>query len=101
WGGGVRACGGRGVTRGFVPPTEMGFQAAIESYNGWWQARVWLRFRHASVADLCDRSGRHVTALRQQRRARIEAAPGRRPFPTGGEFDLQAAPQGRGIYPRR
>jgi transposase len=97
----IRACLSLGVAPVFVPPTEMGFQAAIESYNGWWQARVWLRFRHASVADLGDRSGRHVTALRQQRRARIEAAPGRRPFPTGWKLDLQATPQGRLIYLRR
>jgi hypothetical protein len=97
----IRACLSLGVTPVFVPPTEMGFQAAIESYNGWWQARVWLRFRHASVADLCDRSGRHVVALRQQRQIRIEAAPGRRPFPPGWRLDLQAAPQGRLIYLRR
>ena len=97
----VRACLSLGVTPVFVPPTEMGFQAAVESYNGWWQARVWLRFRHASVADLRDRSGRYVTALRQHRRARIEAAPERRPFPTGWKLDLQATPQGRVIYLRR
>jgi putative transposase len=97
----IRTCLSLGVTPVFVPPTEMGFQAAIESYNGWWQARVWLRFRHASVAELCDRSGRHVTALRQHRRARIEAAPERRPFPSGWKLDLQAAPQGRLIYLRR
>ncbi len=97
----IRACLSLGVTPVFVPPTEMGFQAAIESYNGWWQARVWLRFRHASVADLCDRSGRYVTALRQHRRARIEAAPERRPFPTGWKLDLQATPQGQVIYLRR
>jgi putative transposase len=97
----IRACLSLGVTPVFVPPTEMGFQAAIESYNGWWQARVWLRFRHASVAELCDRSGRHVTALRQHRRARIEAAPERRPFPTEWKLDLQATPQGRLIYLRR
>lgn len=97
----IRACLRLGVTPVFVPPTEMGFQAAIESDNGWWQARVWLRFRHASVADLCDRSGRHVRALRQHRRARIEVAPERRPFPPGWKLDLQATPQGRLIYLRR
>jgi putative transposase len=97
----IRACLGLGVTPVFVPPREMGFQAAIESYNGWWQARVWLRFHHASVADLRDRSGRHVTALRRHRLARIEAAPQRRPFPAGWKLDLQATPQGRLIYLRR
>ena len=97
----IRACLSLDVTPVFVPLTEMGFQAAIESYNGWWQARVWLRFRHASVADLCDRSGRHVTALRRHRRARLEASPERRPFPAGWKLNLQAMPQGRLIYLRR
>jgi transposase-like protein len=97
----IRACLSLGVTPVFVPPREMGFQAAIESYNGWWQARVWLRFQHASVADLCDRSGRYVTALRRHRLARIEAAPERRRFPAGWQLDLQATPQGRLIYLRR
>ena len=97
----IRACLSLDVTPVFVPLAEMGFQAAIESYNGWWQARVWLRFRHASVADLCDRSGRHVTALRRHRRARLEAAPERRPFPAGWKLNLQAMPQGRLIYLRR
>jgi putative transposase len=97
----IRVCLSLGVTPVFVPPREMGFQAAIESYNGWWQAWVWLRFHHASVADLCDRSGRHVTALRRHRLARIEAAPERRSFPAGWKLDLQATPQGRLIYLRR
>jgi transposase len=97
----VRACLSLGVTPVFVPPREMGFQAAIESYNGWWQGRVWLRFQHASVADLCDRSGRHVTALRRHRLARVEAAPERRPLLVGWKLALQAKPQGRLIYLRR
>jgi hypothetical protein len=97
----IRTCLSLSVTPVYVPPREMGFQAAIEGYNGWWQARVWLRFQHASVADLCNRSGRHVTALRRHRLARVEAAPQRRPFPAGWQLDLQAKPQGRLIYPRR
>jgi hypothetical protein len=97
----IRACLGLGVTPVFVPPREMGFQAAIESYNGWWQSRVWLRFQHASVAKLCDRSGRHVTALRRHRAARLEAAPERGRFPARWQLDLQAKPQGRLIYLRR
>ena len=97
----IRVCLSLGVTPVFVPPREMGFRAAIESYNGWWQSRVWLRFHHASVAELGDRSQRHVAALRQQRLARIEAAPQRRAFPVGWKLDLQARPQGRLIYLRR
>jgi transposase-like protein len=97
----IRVCLSLGVTPVFVPPREMGFQAAIESYNGWWQARVWLRFPHASVAGLCDRSGRHVTALRRHRLTRIEAAPERRSFPVEWKLDLQAKPEGRLVYLRR
>ncbi|MHB1426379.1 MAG: hypothetical protein ACYC3I_24720 [Gemmataceae bacterium] len=97
----IRVCLSLKVTPVFVPPREMGFQAAIESYNGWWQSRVWLRFHHASVTELCDRSQRHVTALRQHRLARIEAAPDRRAFPVGWKLDLQAHPPGRLIYLRR
>jgi transposase-like protein len=97
----IRACLRLGVIPVFVPPGEMGFQAAIESYNGWWQSRVWVRFQHASVQELCDRSGRHVTALRRHRAARLEAAPQRRRFPVRWQLDLQAKPRGQLIYLRR
>jgi hypothetical protein len=73
----------------------------IESYNGWWQARVWSRFAHAGLEDLRRRSDRHVQALRRQRVARIEAAPDRRAFPTGWQLDLKKRPQGRVVYLRR
>jgi hypothetical protein len=97
----IRTCLSLGVVPVFVPPNEMGFQAAIESYNGWWQAKVWARFQHAALTGLQERSGRHVAALRQHRAARIEAAPRRRAFPVTWELDLQAAPRGRLIYLRR
>jgi hypothetical protein len=74
-----------GVVPVFVPPNEMGFQAMIESYNGWWQSRVWTRWQHPDLAALQERSRRHVRALRRHREARLEAAPTRRAFPlTGG-----------------
>jgi hypothetical protein len=47
-----------GVTPVFSPPREMGFQAMIENYNGQWQAKVWARFAHDSLAELQGRSGR-------------------------------------------
>jgi putative transposase len=96
-----RLCLSLGVVPVFVPPQEMGFQAMIESYNGWWQARVWSRFQHADLADLQQRSSRHVRALRQHRAARIEAAPQRRVFPAGWELNLKKRPQGRLVYLRR
>ncbi len=97
----IRLCLSLGVVPVFVPPREMGFQAMIESYNGWWQTRVWARFQHADVAGLQERSGRHVQALRQQRAARIEAAPPRRAFPTDWKLNLKKRPPGRLIYLRR
>src|SRR5882672_1731538 len=66
----IRLCLSLGVVPVFVPPRATGFQAMIESYNGWWQARVWSRFQHASLGDLRQRSLRHVRALRKQRAAR-------------------------------
>jgi len=97
----IRLCLSLGVVPVFVPPREVGFQAMIESYNGWWQARVWARFQHPDLGHLLDRSRKHVQALRRQRAARIEAAPARRPFPRGWHLDLQAHPQGRLIFVRR
>jgi putative transposase len=97
----LRLCLSLGVVPVLVPPREMGFQAMIESYNGWWQARVWSRFPHAGLEDLRGRSDRHVQALRRQRVARIEAAPDRRAFPTGWRLDLKKRPCGRLVYLRR
>jgi putative transposase len=97
----IRLCLGLGVVPVFVPPAEMGFQAMIESYNGWWQARVWARFQHEDLGALQRRSQRHVQALRRHRAARVEAAPGRRPFPAGWQFQPRKRPTGRLVYLRR
>ena len=77
----IRLCLSRSVVPVFVPPAERGFQAMSESYNGWWQGRVWSRFQHPDLDALHKRSLRQVQALRRHRAARLEAAPGRRPFP--------------------
>jgi hypothetical protein len=69
--------------------------------NGWWQARVWSRFRHPDLGTLQERSRRHVQALRRHRAARVEAAPGRRPFPAGWQFQPRKRPGGRLAYLRR
>jgi transposase-like protein len=97
----TRTCLGLGVVPVFAPPRETGFQAAIESYNGRWQAKVWARFVHESLSDLRGRSDRYVAAARARSAARIEAAPARRPFPAEWAPDLQARPHGRIIYLRR
>ena len=96
-----RLCLSLKATPVFVPPREMGFQAAIEGLNGSWQSRVWARFQHQNLADLQGRSDRHVAALRRHRAARLEAAPRRRPFPRDWELDLQKLVRGRLVYLRR
>ena len=97
----IRLCLSLAVVPVFVPPNEMGFQAMIESYNGWWQTRVWTRWQHPSLAALQERSLRHVRALREHRAARIEAAPSRRAFPANWRLDLKKRPSGRLVYLRR
>jgi hypothetical protein len=97
----IRFCLGLGVVPVFVPPAEMGFQAMIESYNGWWQTRVWSRFQHPDLEALQQRSLRHVQALRRHRAARIEAAPSRQPFPAQWRFQPRQRPGGRLVYLRR
>src|SRR5262245_4548046 len=96
-----RLCLSLKVVPVFVPPRETGFQAAIESYNASWQVRVWSRFQHADLAELCEHSRRHVQALRRHRAQRIEAAPARRRFPPCWQMDLGQPLRGRIIYLRR
>jgi transposase len=96
-----RLCLGLGVVPVFVPPREPGFQAAIENYNGSWQAKVWGRFEHADLDAMADRSRRHVAALRRHRADRIEAAPPRGAFPERWGLNLQARLKGRLVYLRR
>lgn len=97
----VRLCLSLDVVPVFVPPRETGFQAMIESYNGWWQTRVWSRFQHPDLEELQGRSDRYVAALRQQRAARIESAPERQPFPATWKLSLKERPRGRVVFLRR
>ena len=97
----MRLCLSLEVIPVFVPPREMGFQAMIESYNGQWQAKVWTRFTHGSLAELQGRSGRYVAAVHRTRADRIEAASPRRPFPERWRLNLQAHPRGQVVYLRR
>lgn len=97
----MRLCLSLHVIPVFAPPLETGFQAAIESFNARWQAKVWARFHHDSLEALQTRSALYVTAYRSRAAARIEAAPARYPFPVGWRLDLQAPPRGRIIFLRR
>lgn len=97
----VRVCLSLGVTPVFVPPQEMGFQAAIESFNGRWQAKVWARFHHESLAALQDRSATYGATARARTTARREGAPARRPFSRHWRFNAHAPLRGRLVFLRR
>lgn len=97
----TRLCLSLGVIPVFTPVQEHGFQGAIESFNGRWQAKVWERFHHECVAGLQGRSARYIAAHRQQAARRLEAAPPRRSFPPVWRFDPQAPLRGRIVFLRR
>ena len=101
-----RMCLSLGVTPVFAPPRETGFQAAIESLNARWQAKVWARFEHVSIEALEAQSDRYVEASHKRAAVRIDGAPIRRPFPGPDDWRLtkaalQAKPQGRLVLIRR
>jgi transposase-like protein len=100
-GGVIRACLALGVTPVFAPPRESGFQAAIESFNGRWQAKLWSRFADGTLEDLQARSATYVAASRRRAAVRIEAAPARRPFPLDDQIDFDRPPMGRLVFLRR
>jgi hypothetical protein len=97
----IRLCLSLQVTPVFAAPNETGFQAAIESFNGRWQAKVWNRFLHARLQDLKRRSDRYVVATRARNAARIEAAPPRRAVPDKWHLNLQTKPTGVIVFIRR
>ena len=85
----------------FAPPREPGFQAAIESLNGRWQAKVWHRFERVTLFELLDHSDRYIAAARDRNVMRIERAPARSPMPSSTILDLQAHPRDMVIFIRR
>lgn len=94
----MRVCLSLAVVPVFAPPWELGFQAAIENFNGRWQRAVWRRFEHPSLPSLHARSAQFIDALRHRTAARREAAPPRRPFPAHWTVDLQHPLQGQMIF---
>jgi len=97
----IRMCLSLKVVPVFAPPREPGFQAAIESLNGRWQAKVWARFQHESLAALQAQSVKYVAACRNRAGARMDVAPERRPFPKPWQLDLRMRPHGCIIFIRR
>jgi transposase-like protein len=97
----MRLCLSLKVTPVFAPVQETGFQAAIESFNARWQAKVWQRFHFESLVSVQAQSTKYVAAYRHRLSSRIEQAPTRRTFPDHWQLDLQAHPTGRIIFLRR
>jgi hypothetical protein len=97
----MRTCLSLGVIPVFAPPREPGFQAAIESFNGRWQAKVWHRFERVTLFELLDHSDRYIAAARRRNVLRIERAPSRSPIPSPIVIDLQSHPRGTVIFIRR
>lgn len=97
----MRMCLSLSVCVVFAPPREHGFQNDIERFNLLWQQKVWRRFHHAHLADLCTRSSRYIEASRHRHAARIGDAPSRSEFPKSWRLDLQRHPQGRIVFVRR
>jgi hypothetical protein len=97
----MRTCLLLGVIPVFAPPREPGFQAAIESLNGRWQAKVWHRFERVTLFELLKHSDRYIAAARRRHALRIEQAPPRRGMPVNSSLDLQAHPRGTAIFIRR
>jgi hypothetical protein len=97
----VRLCLSLGIVPVFAPPREPGFQNAVENLNGQWQAKVWRRFEHESLAQVWTHSTRYVAARRHRVAARAERTPARLPLPTPWTLDLQAPPRGRIVFLRR
>lgn len=96
-----RLCLGLDVVPVFAPPRETGFQAAVESLNGRWQARLWRRFTEPGLAGIRARSDAWIDAARARSAARIEAAPARAPFPADWPGGEPPGRRGRVIYLRR
>lgn len=97
----IRLCLSLGVIPVFAPVREYGFQAAVESYNGLWQTKVWSRFHHNDLAQLQDRSDCYVQAHRAKTSNKRRDGPIRAAFPSAWKLDLQAPLRGKVVFLRR
>ncbi len=96
----VRLCLALSVVPVFAPPREHGFQAAVERFNGQWQAKVWARRHYPTMDDLVAASARYLVAHRARSASRIEAAPDRPRMPPAVP-PADGPPHGRIVFLRR
>jgi transposase len=91
----IRFCLAAGVIPVFTPPRETGFQAAVEGFNGLWQAKVWQRFLHRDLRQLRARNQAFLGAHRRlSRRETVERA--RSPCPPATQIIFLRRTDGRG-----
>ena len=91
----IRFCLGHGVVPLFAPPRETGFQAAVESFNALWQAKVWQRFRHRDLRQLRTRKQAFLGAHRALPRAESPER-GRPPAPPAHQIIFLRRTDGTG-----
>ena len=97
----IRFCLAARVVPIFAPPRETGFQAAIESFNGLWQRKVWARLANPSLEQLQERSAQYIAASRARHAVRITEAPPRRPLTADRPIDPRRPASGRIVFLRR
>jgi hypothetical protein len=97
----MRLALGLGITVVFAPPRETGFQAAIESFNGRFEQKVWERFHHDDLSAFQACTTRYLAAVLHRCALRFETAPARHPVSPDWEPNWQAVPTGTVIYLRR
>lgn len=97
----LRLCLQVGSIPVFAPPNETGFQAAIESFNGLWQTKVWQRWHCRSVNEVGVRNEHYLEAHRNRTEPKRDSAPSRRRLSKDFALDLRAPLRGKVIYIRR
>ena len=77
----VHFCLCLGVIPIFTPPREQGFQNKLESFNAYWQQKVWQRRHFHDHGQLVRFNAAFVRAHQAKHAARRDAAPPRSAFP--------------------
>ena len=77
----VHFCLCLGVIPVFTPPREQGFQNKLESFNAYWQQKVWQRRHYQNHRQLARFNAAFLRAHQAKHAARRDAAPSRAVFP--------------------
>ena len=78
----VHFCLCLGVIPIFTPPREQGFQNKLESFNAYWQQKVWQRRHFRNHGQLARYNAAFLRAHQAKHASRRDAAPSRTAFPS-------------------